>query len=199
MTDTSDIHLRPATRDDLATILEGCRDTLDRHLEHLPFAFYEGSFDTFYKPYIATCIDTQERVDEARIVHLAEVGGAFAGYVVIADSMNNGGGFEIFDIHVLPGFRKKGVGEALLDWCKSLAEEFDAHNLDATVWTLGDTREDFFAASGFTKVNARWRFGTTNPLPPEPVQRFTRFKAFLKNPDVLWVIIAALCLLVVAT
>ncbi len=192
MQDTPDIHLRPATRDDLAMILEGCRETFERHHSQMPFAFGEEAFDAFYEPHIANCIDAQTKVDEARLVQVAEVDGAFAGYVVMADSANTGGGFEIFDIHVRPEYRKKGVGQALLNWGKSLAEDFEAHNLDATVWNLGDTREKFFASSGFAKVHTRWRFG-----PMEPPSKFssivpTQKWSFLRDPIVLWTVIFVL-------
>lgn len=192
MQDTPDINLRPATRDDLAMILEGCRETFERHRRHMPFAFSEGAFDAFYEPYIANCIEAQTKVDEARLVQVAEVDGVFAGYVVMADSANTGGGFEIFDIHVRPEYRKKGVGQALLNWGKSLAEEFEAHNLDATVWNLGDSREDFFERSGFAKVHTRWRVG-----PMETPSKFTSIVpkqkwSVFSDPGFLWTVIFVL-------
>lgn len=197
MTQTSDIVLRPATSDDLEPILAACKETFDRHFKALPFAFHADSFEAFYARYITVCIDAQTRDETAGLVEIAMVDGKLAGYVILAESRSSGGGLEVFDIHVYPDFRKMGVGEALLEWCKRRAGEFNAHNLDATVWALGDERHAFFEKSGFTKVNEIWRIGSINPPQRSEPPRRARDWGVLNEPNFLWGIIAVLSVLLV--
>lgn len=199
MQDHAAITLRAATSDDRAVITDACRETFERHRAALPFAFREDGFEAFYARYIEACF--QNGAGDARdgegVVQVAEYDGRMAGYVILSPSYSTGGGFEIFDIHVFAPFRGKGVGRQLLEWAKARAKEREAHNLDATVWALGDDRAAFFEKAGFAPVNGTWRIG---PQTPPPAQDSARREggAFWKNPSLLWLVIAVLAALLVA-
>lgn len=201
MSDTPDIDLRPAGPEHREAMLAACRETFEAHRDALPFMFRPEGFEEFYARYIDACflLPEGEERDADGVAQVAYLGDELAGYIILAVSRSPGGGLEVFDIHVFAPFRGQGVGHALLDWAKARATQIQAHNLDATVWALGDDRAAFFEKAGFQPVNGLWRIGpNTAPPPREPrTGRTVRRDGILNEPNFLWMVIVVLAVLLV--
>ncbi|MDF1871226.1 GNAT family N-acetyltransferase [Vannielia sp.] len=201
------IELRVATPRERPAIEAACRETCDRHVAKLPFAFPANTFEFFHGKYIASCFTTPEGRDRnaAGTIQAAFHDGEFAGYVILVQSSLGGSGLEIFDIHVFAPHRRKGVGRALIEWCEHRVKILDAQNLHATAWMLEDDREAFFEAAGMMKLCEVFRAGPDQPawpyVSPEemPENRPSWVHRALREPQILWGIIVMLAIALAAT
>ncbi len=88
------------------------------------------------------------------------------GYIHISRWAFDGGTIpyiNVEDIHVLKSHRGRGVGEALIKYVKTLADEYEWKNLTATVWAGNDRSQELFARSGFSQRNITMRYGPVRP------------------------------------
>ena len=78
---------------------------------------------------------------------------------------------EVLDIHVLREFRQRGIGRALLDHAKGLADELDWDSLTATVWAGNTASKRLFEEFGYTPLNVTYRIGPDRQCQdwPDPV------------------------------
>jgi ribosomal-protein-alanine N-acetyltransferase len=81
--------------------------------------------------------------------------GAPAGFTLARDL---GGEVEVLSVGVLPGWRRRGIGRALLDAVVAEAQRRCAGSLVLEVATENDAARELYAACGFVQVGRRPRY-----------------------------------------
>jgi [ribosomal protein S18]-alanine N-acetyltransferase len=87
--------------------------------------------------------------------YLAWRQGAPAGFILARDL---GGEVEILSVGVLPGWRRRGIGRALMDAVVAEAQRRRAGSLVLEVATENDAARELYAACGFVQVGRRPRY-----------------------------------------
>jgi [ribosomal protein S18]-alanine N-acetyltransferase len=87
--------------------------------------------------------------------YLAWQEGAPAGFILARDL---GGEVEILSLGVLPGWRRRGIGRALLDSAVAEAERRRAGSLVLEVASENAPARELYAACGFVQVGRRPRY-----------------------------------------
>jgi ribosomal-protein-alanine N-acetyltransferase len=87
--------------------------------------------------------------------YLAWLGDTPAGFILARDL---GGEVEVLSLGVLPGWRRRGIGRALLGRVVTEAQRRRAGSLVLEVATENDPARELYAACGFAQVGRRPRY-----------------------------------------
>ena len=149
--------VRPATREDADALAHVNAVVQALHHEHLPSWFKPpdavGTADLFRQwlddPVVRLSIAEADNGEPLGYV-LARVIEAPASALTYAATI-----VELDQIAVVPDHRRRGVGRALVDAVKELADSVDAGRVQLTVWEFNGPAQQFFAANGFTVAMRR--------------------------------------------
>lgn len=129
------------------------RPLQDADLEVIPPAFaavaWPGKSVGQYQRYL------REQAAGERLILVARADGTFAGYLTVRwDStyppFRDGGIPEIQDFNVLPDFRRRGVGTALVDAAeKAIAERSDVAGIGVGLYTDYGSAQRMYARRGY--------------------------------------------------
>jgi len=141
------LHLRPATRNDLGTILQLIRD----------LAVYEQLLDE--------CVSTEELLDQHLFgehpkaeVLLAEWDGEVAGFGLFFHTFSTflgKPGIYLEDLFVKPPYRGKGIGKALLMYLAKLARVRDCGRVEWSVLNWNEPSIRFYESLGAKRMD-KW-------------------------------------------
>ncbi len=141
------LHLRPATRNDLGTILQLIRD----------LAVYEQLLDE--------CVSTEELLDQHLFgehpkaeVLLAEWDGEVAGFGLFFHTFSTflgKPGIYLEDLFVKPPYRGKGIGKALLMYLARLARVRDCGRVEWSVLNWNEPSIRFYESLGAKRMD-KW-------------------------------------------
>ena len=149
------IEIRTATKNDAAAISMLNADVQALHAQALPWRFKPpGAF---------TPADAEQLLAQAgHVGFVAHVDGAPAGYVVAQLVRHAESAFHhahslmyVHQISVLPNFRRRGVGRALLDAVKAHGEANGVSLLALDAWAFNETALAFFRSYGLVDYNVR--------------------------------------------
>lgn len=141
--------IRSATVTDARSLAELGAIVQALHHQHHPDVFKPADPTAAYPHYQQVLADPQVWA------FLAEVGDQAVGYVLVRTVGVPDSPFtwaattvDIDEVGVHPDARRQGVGRALLDRVRALAEALGAHRLHLTVWEFNEVAQRFFAAQG---------------------------------------------------
>jgi ribosomal protein S18 acetylase RimI-like enzyme len=149
--------IRRATDSDAALLSSLNEDVQALHAAALPWRFKPPGAETFPPAEAAALIAKPEN-----LVFIAEVEGVAAGYVygeVIRQAETSfRHGYEMVYLHhisVRPAYRRRGVGQALVEALRAAASELGIELMALDVWSFNDEARAFFRRRGFTVFNER--------------------------------------------
>ena len=149
--------IREARVDDAPALAALSRHVQAIHLAERPEYFAESSDDELSEWF-------HRRLGEADFrAWLAEVNGYSAGYVALVIRERSGTPFsrprtfgEVDQIGVVPEFRGRGVGRALLGRVVNEARRIGIEQIELNAWAFNREAQDFFQRSGFTAMTVRF-------------------------------------------
>jgi ribosomal protein S18 acetylase RimI-like enzyme len=143
------MNIRSATVADAGSLAELGAIVQALHYEHRPDVFKPAD------PLAARPLYERLLADPSVRAFLVEAGGQKVGYVIVhiisapdTPLTRAATVVDIDQVGVHPHARRQGVGRALLDRVKALAEEIGADRLQLTVWEFNEPAQRFFAAQG---------------------------------------------------
>jgi GNAT superfamily N-acetyltransferase len=140
--------LRDAALADYPGLQRVARETLDHHVAAIPTIF-RGAEDVFPESYFAALL-----ADEDADVVVAVEDDAIVGY---ATMRRHGADLPILvprtyavihEFGVLASHRRKGVGRAIIAWCRARAMDRGATSLELDCWEANQDGLRFYAALG---------------------------------------------------
>ncbi len=158
------IDIRPAPRALKDRMAELTSVTFAEHQARQPWAFPNNGLEqTALQNINFAFMDKGRQLKESPNAFAAYVDEHFAGFILLSVWARGGGPdmphVSIDDICVVPEFRGRGVGRALLRHARALAAEEDWDSLNATVWTGNEASEALFRSEGFTVEHQQFRIG----------------------------------------
>lgn len=137
------LQIAPTTQDDLPAILDMAGETFRAHQARHAAAFPEVilyKIEEMHRDAVDLAGNTPTSFSATR-------DGALAGYVLLRTMR---GGAITYDIGVLPGHRRRGIGQALLGISGTIAKRRGWRRLVATVWAGNAASHGMFRKAGFT-------------------------------------------------
>jgi ribosomal protein S18 acetylase RimI-like enzyme len=149
--------IRTATAADAALLSSLNSDVQQLHADAMPWWFKPPGPETFPPAAAAAVLARPEN-----LVFLAEVGSEPAGYayaeVVQRPESPFSRAYRMVYLHhlsVRPAWRRRGIGEALVQAVRTAAVERGIALLALDVWSFNDTARAFFRRQGFATYNER--------------------------------------------
>ena len=146
-----EVVVRKARREELERVNELRKAVNDLHVQGRPAHFKPG-----FGPELQGCIYDQFESDRFDIL-VALVGGEVAGFVTLQYIHRPEGPYtlpldfcRVEEFGVDAGFRRRGVGTALVDHMKKEAAAHGLSRIDLDVWAFNDSAKAFYDAAGFT-------------------------------------------------
>jgi ribosomal protein S18 acetylase RimI-like enzyme len=142
-----------------------CKQTYADHQRAQPYAFASNLYDLGIQPEINEAFNdvSGSKLDTSPVIFAAMRNNEFLGYIRLSSWSRPGNvvmpNANIDDIYVVSGHHGTGVGDALLNHAKAMADERDWDNLTATVWACNPASQALFERSGFTMQNTTMRYG----------------------------------------
>ena len=145
------ITLRLATDDDAATLAALCLEVQELHIKALPQMFKpiapnDPDLINFYVRNFA----------QGCIAYIAEIEGEAVGYFFGQFAYREEGlftyarsRFHIDQMSVKDGYRKQGIGKALMDKAFEIAREAKVKQVTLSVWTFNSGAIAFYDSTGF--------------------------------------------------
>lgn len=104
-----------------------------------PDFYFRQQFEIYHEPYLIWDKETWETILTACDVYRLEIGGRYAGDIIIED---RGKGMKyIIDFSIMPGYQGIGIGKSALEHLKKIADKLTAVTRKETL--------HFFLKSGF--------------------------------------------------
>ena len=143
--------VRFANEKDLPAVNRLRREVNDLHVEGRPETFKPG-FCPELENYIHTVL-----ADPALDLAVAEEGGEICGFAVLHELHKPENPYklaedylDIDEFGVAEAWRRRGVGTALIDFCKAVAKERGFDRLELNMWEFNQGALAFYEAAGFT-------------------------------------------------
>lgn len=154
---TKEVHVRLATPADADAISRLHAMLQSYHAEALPAFFKQPTTDAFSASMVRDLLAEPSNVFFVAVVDEKAVGYLYAD-ASPAQETSMTYRLERLWIHhigVEPGFRRQGIGTALIDAAKSYARSRKIDTLALSVWAFNEAALDFFQAQGFEVYNYR--------------------------------------------
>jgi ribosomal protein S18 acetylase RimI-like enzyme len=98
----------------------------------------------------------QKHLDWGWLMYGFYEGAKFAGYVSISKEYGTGRNvYELHNVAVLPGFRHKGYGSRLLDFCKTKVKELGGSKISISIIEENTVLKNWYAAHGFVHTGTK--------------------------------------------
>jgi ribosomal protein S18 acetylase RimI-like enzyme len=184
--------IRQATEADLAPVIRLSGQTLADHQTRQPDQFFDPANKALREWFEAAvhAPDIPGAADSLASLLIAEKDGTFAGHLLLVQysAPHADGSMDrvahVYDLSILPRFRRQGVGAALLAAARTLATAAEATVLRATIWAGNDASAGLFTAGGllpeFTQHGQRLAPALPGPR-AEDTARATQ-DSFLSDP-----------------
>lgn len=155
------MQIRPATVDDASSISTLNAEVQELHAQALPHIFRPPSSGAFPPGEVAQWFESPSNQ-----VFLACEGGVAVGYIwaslVSRPETSYRYAMDLVYINhlvVQAAYRRKGVGQALVEKVMSLAREKGISMVQLDVWSFNEQARAFFQRQGFTTFNERMWIG----------------------------------------
>ena len=151
LSDDTKITLRPARPDDAAAVIAAVRSSAQERSYVLMEVY--GKDAAAQREYI-------ERLDRTHNLFLvATVNEQIVGILALLDSLLCSSPEPALSVgvHILPDWRGRGIGSAMLRYAVRWTKEHDYHRLEADIFTTNERSLHLFRKSGFQEVTCKRR------------------------------------------